>query len=163
MWNTKPTKIITQPFQQYMNRCSHQIKGWCVIVPLDKLYQHLSTYFQIGPEHSALKFVRFLDSNCFIVNWVHTLLAGGLKCCESWSSCYLHLSTTFLRVFSTHFIWKNDSAKLMNMQCHLPRVVRDLFGLYFLHIGKYNIQPFLRAGGTQAENSAKCRQNWLCM
>ena len=35
-----------------------------------------------------------------------------------------------------HFIWKKDSAKLMNMKRHLSGVVQDLFGLYFLHIGK---------------------------
>ena len=39
-------------------------------------------------------------------------------------------------LFATHFIWKNDSAKLMNMKRHLSGVVWDLFGLYFLRIGK---------------------------
>ena len=45
---------------------------------------------------------------------------------------------------STHFIWKNNSAKLMNMKCYLSGTIQELFGLYFLHIEKLNIQPFWR-------------------
>ena len=50
------------------------------------------------------------------------------------------------------------------MKCHLPGVFRDLFRLYFLHIGKSNNQHFLRAGGmVQAKKSAKSGQNGLCV
>ena len=40
-------------------------------------------------------------------------------------------------------------------------VIQDLFRYYFFHIGKKIKQPFRRAGGTQAEKSARFGQNGL--
>ena len=50
-----------------------------------------------------------------------------------------------------------------NPECHLPEVIWDMFRHYFLYIGKLKDWAFLRAGGTQAKQFAKCGQNGLCM
>ena len=53
--------------------------------------------------------------------------------------------------------------KKKNFQYHLSGVVEDLLGIHFLPMGKLNIHPFLRAGGTQAKYSAKHGPNRLCV
>ena len=50
-----------------------------------------------------------------------------------------------------------------NPECHLTEVIWDMFRHYFLYIGKLKDWAFLRAGGTQAKQFAKCGQNGLCM
>ena len=49
------------------------------------------------------------------------------------------------------------------MKPHLPGAIWDAFRLHLVHIGKSKNQPFWRAGGTQAEKSAKFGPNGLCM
>ena len=53
--------------------------------------------------------------------------------------------------------------KKNNLECHLPEVIWDMFRHYFLYIDKSKDWPFLRAGGTQAKQFAKCGQNGLYM
>ena len=64
--------------------------------------------------------------------------------------------------FFTHFTrektpQKNFSSQNFNVennfQYHLSGVVEDLLGIHFLPMGKLNIHPFLRAGGTQAKST----------
>ena len=50
-----------------------------------------------------------------------------------------------------------------NFRNHLSGFVVDLMGVHFLPISQSNIQPFLRAGDTQAKWSAKYGPNGLCV
>ena len=57
--------------------------------------------------------------------------------------------------FFSHFVWKYDSAKIMNMECHLPEVIWDPFRIHLIHIGKSKNQSFWKGHTTYTAHSAQ--------
>ena len=65
------------------------------------------------------------------------MLKGPAHYSHSYLSCFKTL--WWYVVVLSHFIWKNNSAKKLNMNCgHFPEFNQKLFGLYFSLIGKLN-------------------------